>query len=172
MRNGKSINQQMAQEGRHAWGAHRPGLPRIDLPFALVRRRGFTIIEVIVIVVILGVIAAVIAPRLIGRIGHSKQSVAKVNAAAIASAFKLYMIDCGKPEPGATLDVLVERPPAVAEDKWQGPYLNNAEELNDPWGRPFQLVLPGQRNADFDVVSYGADGQPGGEGEDADVIKP
>jgi general secretion pathway protein G len=135
------------------------------------KRRGFTIIEVIVIVVILGVLAAVIAPRLLNRIGQSKQSVAKSNAAALATSMKLFMADHGTPESGAGIEVLWEKPSNVAEGDWH-PYVDNADQLQDPWGRRFVLVLPGQRNVDFDVVSYGADGQPGGTDENADIVAP
>lgn len=135
-------------------------------------RRGFTIIEVIVIVVILGVIAAVIAPRLIGRVGQSKQAVAKSNAATIANAMKLFQIDNGLPESGSALTILIERPGNVAENAWKGPYLDNVEMLTDPWGNPYQLVIPGTKNVDFDIVSFGADGQPGGEGENEDIRAP
>lgn len=135
------------------------------------RRRGFTIIEVIVIVVILGVIAAVIAPRLISRIGQSKQSLAASNAASLATAMKLFIADHYQPDSGTTIDVLWTRPSDVPEDSWE-PYVDNADALLDPWGRKFLLIVPGERNVDFDIVSYGKDGQPGGEGEDKDVVKP
>ncbi len=134
-------------------------------------RHAFTIIEVIVIVVILGVLAAVIAPRLLNRIGQSKQSVAKSNAATLATQMKLFMADHGQPESGAGIEVLWERPSNVAEANYS-PYVDNPDMLNDPWGRKYLLVLPGARNIDFDIVSYGADGQPGGEGENADVVAP
>lgn len=134
-------------------------------------RAAFTIIEVIVIVVILGVIAAVIAPRLINRIGQSKQALAQSNAASLATGMKSFQIDHGLPEPGATIRVLWERPSNVEEAKWE-PYVDNAEQLLDPWGREFVLVIPGEKNVDFDVISFGRDGQPGGDGEDADVTKP
>ncbi len=134
-------------------------------------RAAFTIIEVIVIVVILGVIAAVIAPRLINRIGQSKQSVAAANAASLASSLKAFQIDHGLPEPGSTVRVLWERPSSVDESKWD-PYVDNADQLLDPWGREFVLLIPGEKNVDFDVVSYGRDGQPGGEAEDSDIVKP
>jgi general secretion pathway protein G len=133
-------------------------------------RRAFTIIEVIVIVVILGVIAAVIAPRLLSRVGQSKQAVAASNAASLATAMKLYVADCGMPESGASINILVERPSNVDESVWKGPYVDNADALKDPWGNLFILVIPGQVNADFDIVSYGKDGQAGGEGENADII--
>jgi general secretion pathway protein G len=134
------------------------------------RRRAFTIIEVIVIVVILGVIAAVIAPRLLGRIGQSKVAVAKSSAASLFTAMQTYAADCGLPEPGTSIRVLYERPSTVDEAKWQGPYVNNEDDLKDPWGNEFVLVIPGTFNADFDIVSWGGDGQAGGEGENADIV--
>lgn len=135
-------------------------------------RRGFTIIEVIVIVVILGIIAAVIAPRLFSRIGQSRQAVAASNAASLATAMRLFIADCGLPQPGSTIDILWERPSDVPEESWNkgGPYVENPDALKDPWGRQFVLIIPGQYNAEFDIVSYGADGQPGGEGENADIV--
>jgi len=133
--------------------------------------RGFTIIEVLVIIVIIGVIAAVVAPRLINRIGQAKTSVAANNAASIASAMSLYEADCGMPESGASLVILLEKPSNA--DGWKGPYLRNADELKDPWGNAFFLEVPGKKNtSDFDIVSYGADGQPGGTGDNEDIRKP
>jgi len=133
-------------------------------------RRGFTIIEVIVIMVILGVIAAVIAPRLLSRVGQSRQTVAKTNAESLARAMSGYALDCGMPDAGSPITILMERPASVAEGAWKGPYVNNPDELRDPWGNEFQLVIPGQINVDFDIVSYGKDGQSGGEGENADIV--
>jgi general secretion pathway protein G len=135
------------------------------------RRRGFTMVEAIVVIVIIGVIAAMIAPRLIGRIGQSKQAVAKANAEALATAMRSYIYDMGAtPESGASLDVLWRRPSSAEEGKWKGPYVDNEDSLKDPWGNLYVLVIPGQFNADFDIVSYGADGQPGGEGDNADIV--
>ena len=134
--------------------------------------RAFTIIEVLVIIVIIGVIAAVVAPRLINRIGQAKTSVAASNAATLATQLKLYQVDCGLPEPGASLSVLWEKPTGAAEASWKGPYIDNQDMLKDPWGNPFILVIPGQKNVDFDIVSYGADGQPGGTGDNEDIRKP
>lgn len=130
--------------------------------------RGFTIIEVIVIVVILGVLAALIAPRILNRIGQSKQAVAKANAASLATQVRLYIADNGMPESGATLDILWSKPSNATQ--WKGPYVNNADELKDPWGNPFVLRIPGEVNAEFDIVSYGSDGQAGGEDEAADIV--
>lgn len=132
-------------------------------------RSGFTLIEAIVIIVILGVIAAVIAPRLIQRVGQSKSAVAASNAASLATQVKIYMAEHELAQ-GATIDVLVERP-SNADDSWE-PYVDSAEDLLDPWGRKYILIIPGEKNFDFDLVSYGRDGRAGGTGEDADIIKP
>jgi len=135
-------------------------------------RRGFTLIEAIVIIVILGVIAAVIAPRLINRIGQSRTAVAESNAQSLATAMKLFGSDCGLPREGDTIDILWEKPSWADESRYQGPYVDNEDDLLDPWGNKYVLVVSGSRNADFDIVSYGADGRPGGEDENADVIAP
>lgn len=134
--------------------------------------RGFTLIEAIVVVLIIGVLAAVIGPRLLSRVGQSKRAVAESNAASLASAMKLFIADHSTPPDGATIDVLWEKPSTVGEDKRWEPYVDSVDKLKDPWGNKFVLVVPGQKNYDFDIVSYGADGKPGGEGDNADVIKP
>lgn len=133
-------------------------------------RRGFTIMEVIVIVTILGVLAALVAPRFFGRIGQSKQAVARSNANAIANAVNAFRADGGKLEGGMSLRDLMERPSYFSESSWQGPYLNNADDMKDPWGNEYAIRVPGEYNVDFDIVSYGLDGKPGGEGEDADIV--
>jgi general secretion pathway protein G len=133
------------------------------------RYRAFTIIEVIVIVVILGVLAAVIAPRLLGRIGQSRQAVAKANAESLATQMKLFIADHYMPDSGTSIEILWQKPSNVEDAKWH-PYVDNADALRDPWGNFFVLRIPGEVNIDFDIVSHGADGQPGGEGEAADIV--
>jgi general secretion pathway protein G len=135
-------------------------------------RRGFTLVEAIVVIIILGILATVIAPRLIGRVGQAKHSAAVANANTIATAVKTFMYDTGKKPDGSTLDFLVRRPGDVDEASWKGPYVDNADMLKDPWGKAFAIVVPGDKNPDFDIVSYGADGKPGGAGEDEDIRKP
>lgn len=137
------------------------------------RRSAFTIIEVIVIVVIIGVLATIVAPRLIGYIGRGKRSATEANAGAIANAVTAYMTDCGKPPPGASLEsFLMSRPSEVDAAAWKGPYMQNSDQFKDAWGTPFMIVVPGKKNVDFDIVSYGEDKKAGGEGDAADIIKP
>lgn len=135
------------------------------------RRRGFTIIEVLVIITIMGIIAAVVVPRLFGRIGQSRTAKAESDAASIATTVNTFLIDMGKLPDTGDLRFLREEPSGMS-GTWRGPYLSNDEALIDPWGNPYIIRVPGEKNTDFDIVSYGADGQPGGEGEDADVVKP
>jgi general secretion pathway protein G len=136
-------------------------------------RRAFTLVEIIVVIVILGVLATLIAPRLLNRIGQSKAAVAASNATVLANATRLMLADCGGRMPeGATILALWEKPGGLEEGQWKGPYVDSREQLKDPWGEMFILVVPGRKNIDFDIVSYGADKKPGGEGDDADIIKP
>lgn len=136
--------------------------------------RGFTLVEAIVVIIIIGVLATLIAPRLIGRVGATKHAAAEQKAAVLASQMKILIHDIGGrlPPSGTTVNILFEKPTDVDASAWRGPYVDNKDALVDPWGRPFILRIPGERNVDFDIVSYGADGKPGGEGEDADVVKP
>jgi general secretion pathway protein G len=125
-------------------------------------RRAFTLLEIIVVVTIIALLATLVAPRLLQNIGKSKQGIAKAEVASIAQQVSLWMADNGHSRlPGDfDLEILTEGDDA---------YLR-AKDLLDPWDRPYQLISPGEENPDFDIVSYGANGEPGGDGEDADVV--
>lgn len=136
-------------------------------------RRAFTITEIIVVVIIIGVLAAVIAPRLLSRVGESKRSVAASNAQSLATAMKLFIADHGMPDPGSSIEILWQRPGNIEEAAWagKGPYVDSPEALKDPWGNMYVLVVPGEFNVDFDIKSLGKDGQVGGEGdENRDIV--
>jgi general secretion pathway protein G len=131
------------------------------------RRTGFTIVEILVVVIIIGVLAALIAPKFIGRIGAAKHSVAQQKVQEIEKAIEMFHYDYGRfPE---AIEELVTRPDDVAEDKWQPPTVKS-KDLLDPWGRAFVYSVPGDHDQSFDLYSLGADGQEGGEGENADVV--
>jgi general secretion pathway protein G len=126
-------------------------------------RRAFTLLEVIVAVTIVALLATLVVPRLFENIGKSKTKVALNQAATLAQQVRIYMSDTGMSRLPDDFDL----------NQLVGEYIGKAADLNDPWGRQFQIIVPGQVNPnDFDVVSYGADGEMGGEGEDTDVVKP
>lgn len=131
------------------------------------RQRGFTLIELLVVLVILGLISAFAAPQVIRYLGSAKQDSANVQIDRLASILDLYRLEIGSyPEESQGLRALVERPAGV--DSWNGPYVQNEDMLVDPWGNPYRYRRPGQHGT-FDIFSHGADGEPGGEGEDRDV---
>jgi len=135
----------------------------------LVRRpvAGFTLLELLVVVLIIGLLAGFVAPRYFGQVGKSEINVAKAQIDALEKALDQYRLDTGHyPTTELGLMALVQRP--QNEPKWSGPYLRKDVPL-DPWGRPYVYKMPGEKGGDFDLVSYGKDGQPGGTGENADL---
>lgn len=130
------------------------------------RPRGFTLLELLVVMVIIGLLAAYVGPRYFAQLGKSEQSAAKAQIEALAKALDTYRLDTGYyPNADKGLNALVVKP--NDEPKWQGPYLQKAVP-NDPWGRAYIYRVPGT-NGDFDLLSYGKDGRPGGEADNADV---
>ncbi|MDO4704677.1 type II secretion system protein GspG [Allofranklinella schreckenbergeri] len=133
-------------------------------------QRGFTLIEIMVVVVILGVLVALVAPNILGRTDEARQTAARAQINTIVTALKFYRNDNMRyPTAQQGLQALIERPttePVPA--KWSRPYLDNGKLPLDPWGNPYQYLQPGL-HGEVDVFSYGADGQPGGEGADADI---
>ena len=130
-------------------------------PLTRAARRGFTLLEIIVVVTIIALLATLIAPRLLGRIGQAKTAVAKAEVNEIAKQVQLFCVDNGLTRPSDDFELGMLASGAT-------PYLK-ASDLTDPWGNGYVILVPGERNPDFDVVSYGADGQPGGEGENVDI---
>ncbi len=131
--------------------------------------RGFTLIEIMVVVVIMGVLAALVVPRLMGRTDDARILAAKQDIATLMQALKLYRLDNQRsPSTEQGLQALVARPTAAPiPQNWKtGGYLDRLNR--DPWGNPYQYLSPGTRG-EIDVFSYGADGKPGGTGTDADI---
>jgi len=133
-------------------------------PIKARRQQGFTLIEIMVVVVIMGILAALIVPRVLDRPDQARQVAAKQDIAGIMQALKLYRLDNGRyPTTQQGLRALVERPEGAKA--WRA-YLERLP--NDPWGQPYQYLSPGVKG-EIDVFSFGADGKPGGEQGDADI---
>ncbi len=128
-------------------------------------RRGFTIVEILVVVIIIAVLATMIVPRFLGRVGLSRQAVAKAKLAEIEKAVEIFSYDYDRWP--VNLDELVNRPGDIDEGKWQ-PATIRDKDLLDPWGQQFLYRQPGEHGI-YDIYTLGKDGQEGGEDEDADI---
>jgi general secretion pathway protein G len=129
---------------------------------------GITLIEMLVVVTIIALFAAVVAPRMLKRTDTARVTAARTQINAFMTALGAYKLDTGTfPSTEMGLQALRERPPNV--NQWNGPYLPQEIPL-DPWGRPYVYRYPGEHGDEPDIISYGADGQPGGEGINADVV--
>jgi general secretion pathway protein G len=132
------------------------------------RQKGFTLIELIVVMIILGLLAALVAPRMFGRVGEAKQKAAKAQIELFGTALDSFRLDVGRyPTTSEGLEALIKPPPGA--EGWNGPYLKKEEIPLDPWKHPYQYRSPGE-HGDYDLFSYGADNAEGGEGEDADIV--
>jgi general secretion pathway protein G len=129
--------------------------------------RGFSLIELLVVIIILGLLAGLVGPRLFGRVGQSKQAAARAQIELFGAALDQYRLDVGSyPSSGNGLDALVKNPNVT---NWNGPYLKKNLVPVDPWGKPYQYKCCPGEHGDYDIWTLGADGAPGGEGENADV---
>ncbi len=136
-------------------------------PLGIRDQRGFTLIELLVVIIVLGLLVGLVGPRLFGRVGQSKQAAARAQIELIGAGLDQYRLDVGAyPASSPGLDALQKNPGASG---WNGPYLKKAVP-KDPWGNPYKYrCCPGQ-HGDYDLWSEGGDGQPGGDGENSDII--
>jgi general secretion pathway protein G len=136
-----------------------------------VKDRGFTLLEIIVVVFILSLLAAIVAPKIIGRTDDARIAEAKVQIRNLETALKLFKLDSGfYPDTQQGLQALIEKPTSgrIPLNYKEGGYLEQKKIPLDPWGSPYVYISPGL-NGDYDLLSYGADGKEGGEGKDADI---
>jgi len=132
------------------------------------RTRGFTLLELVIVLIILGTIMGLLAPRIFGNVEKANQQLAKARMEQLAGQLEILRLEAGRyPNAQEGLRALVEKPGGM--EKWNGPYLKDAAMLKDPWGNDFRYSAPGQNNRPFDIVSFGADGKEGGEGENKDL---
>lgn len=132
---------------------------------------GFTLIELMVVIVILGILAGLIVPRIMSRPEEARQAKARIQIESMETALKLYKLDTGSyPSTEQGLQALVEAPSVgVLPTRWrEGGYLEKGKVPKDPWGNEYVYLCPGLQG-DYDLMSYGADGEQGGEGKDRDV---
>jgi general secretion pathway protein G len=130
------------------------------------KQSGFTLLELLVVIVIIGLLAGYVAPRYFSQVGRSEVQVARAQIESLEKALDQYRLDMRRyPTAEEGLVALVAKP--ASADAWSGPYLKKAVPM-DPWGRAYVYRVPGEKG-EFQLLSYGRDGKPGGNGEDADI---
>ena len=135
-------------------------------------QRGFTLIEIMVVVIILGLLAGLVLPRVLGQEEKARISAAKTQIRAIEGALDAFKLDNGfYPATDQGLDALIKKPETGRiPNKWrEGGYLKPARIPKDPWGRDYVYIAPGNEGREYEITSYGADNEPGGEGNNADI---
>jgi general secretion pathway protein G len=131
-------------------------------------QRGITLIELMVVMVILGLLAALVAPRMFGKVGQAKRKATYTQIELFGTALDAFRLDVGRyPSTSEGLEALLKSP--SGEDTWLGPYLKKEEIPNDPWREPYRYDSPGS-HGDYDLYSYGADKAAGGDGENKDIV--
>ena len=131
--------------------------------------RGFTLLELVIVLIILGTIMAFLAPRIFGNVERANQSGAKIKMEQLAGQLEIMRLEVGRyPNAQEGLKALIEKPAGM--DKWNGPYVKDVGQLKDPWGNDFRYNQPGRENKPYEILSLGADGREGGEGENKDLV--
>lgn len=134
-------------------------------------RSGFTLIEILVVIVVIAILATLVAPNIFQHVGAAKDATAKSQIEMLGAALDAYRLDNSRyPTTEQGLNALWEKPTIDPPANWRGPYLRKPVPL-DPWGKAYLYTFPGQQNTlGYDLLTYGADGKPGGDGEDADIV--
>lgn len=138
-------------------------------PCNLPQARGFSLIELLVVLFILGLIAGLAGPQLMNYLGDSKTKTAKLQIEEFGSTLDLFKLDVGRyPSTQESLQALVQAPSGPGSERWRGPYLKKKQVPKDPWDNDYLYTAPG-KHGPYDIVSLGADGREGGDGENRDV---
>jgi general secretion pathway protein G len=140
-------------------------------PVSVRNRLGLTLIEILVVIIVIGLLAGLVAPQIIGRVSEARGATAKTQIELLSVALDNYRLDNGRyPTTAQGLDALRTKPSAEpVPANWRGPYLRKEVPV-DPWNRPYEYVSPGEENpSSYDLFTLGADGVPGGQDEDADI---
>ena len=128
---------------------------------------GISLLEIMVVLAIIALVVGLAAPRLMDNFGRAKSQAAEIQMNGVKGALQLFYIDVGRyPSEADGLEALIRQPTGATD--WNGPYLDNNEETQDPWGRAFLYRIPGKESP-FDLYTYGRDGHPGGTREDSDI---
>lgn len=132
------------------------------------RERGFSFLEIMVVVMIIGILMAIVAPRFMGGVEKAEPRAARVQVEQLSTALDMFRLDVGRyPTSEEGLQALVQRPFGV--DRWDGPYLQKSSVPDDPWHNPFHYKAPGESGRRYDLYSLGADNAPGGDGTGRDI---
>jgi general secretion pathway protein G len=136
--------------------------------FRIAASAGYTLVEILVVLVIISLLLGLVGPRVLGYLGESRVKTAKLQIESFGSALDLFYLDTGRyPTSSEGLDALTQRPANVA--LWNGPYLKGGRVPSDPWGNPYQYRFSAERTPGYEIVSFGSDGREGGAGTAADV---
>jgi general secretion pathway protein G len=142
--------------------------PSLRRPAPRTFATGFTLLELLVVILIIGLLTGIVAPRFLGQIARSEITAARAQLDALDKALQAYRVDVGRfPTTAQGLKALTVSP--AGETRWHGPYMQN-EVPPDPWGMAYQYRAPGSAGKEYDLLSYGKDRAPGGNGDDADIV--